>query len=61
MWPLRVKKIDVDLVPSQEVLADRKKGVNIPVNPDASNAASCDEEETGYSCAGKQQEAFFKR
>ena len=53
--------MDVDLVPSQEALADRNKGVNIPVNPDASNAASCDEEETGYSCASKQQEALFKR
>ena len=46
MWPFRIKKIDVDLVPFQEALADRNKGVNIPVNPDASNAASRNEEET---------------
>ena len=46
MGPFRIEKIDVDLVPSQEALADRNKGINIPVNPDASNAASRNEEET---------------
>ena len=46
MGPFRIKKIDVDLVPSEKALADRNKGVYIPVNSDASNAASCNEEET---------------
>ena len=60
MGPFRIKKIDVDLVPSEEALADRNKGIYIPVNSDASNAASCNEEETRQGCSSKQQEAFFK-